>query len=513
MLKVDGSLDHIPARRGHVVVLYESINQPQVNIPGYGVAPTGAFILGTQNDRGAFTVFVYLHQPQTSAVLIYVSEPRSLGAEQLRREELEAIQFLESMGFMVDDVQFAQLSPAQQEAVIERVPLFWPPARGVVSGRRVEGHQLLGSAPGSERAAPALGPVVTGRPEGPDPASRPSGDEAAAGPSSPGPVGGLGPMSSGPCGASGPLLDIPPPLTLSGAQVTAPLGRGLAAATSGEHPRPTVELEAHRAEALARIGRLLGTFGLLLAVAGSSARCASSPEVGERVQQLEVDLGNQELARTEWAEALKHYQVVLEANAKHGAANRGAGLAYFGLGRYEQAEAHLRRAVASDPKWSEPKNELAVLLIETDRCEEARTLLVQVLDDIFYPTHHFAEHNLARAEACSGNPEAAVARLERLTERRPKFCRAYLTASELAEAARLREATVEACESFRENCELDEEIGPKIAPHLSAACHLRRGRAYLALGDVESARSAFQRCVGADSTGSTCRDALGLLPP
>ncbi|MEL6186957.1 MAG: tetratricopeptide repeat protein, partial [Myxococcota bacterium] len=161
----------------------------------------------------------------------------------------------------------------------------------------------------------------------------------------------------------------------------------------------------------------------------------------------------------------------------------------------------------------EPKNELAVILVERRACDEAQTLLAAVLDDVFYPTRHFAEHNLARAEACSGNVEAAVERLTSLTSKRPKFCLAYLTASEVASRAQLHEETVEACESFRENCERDAEIGTKIPDALKATCDLRKGRAYMALGDVESARTAFERCRSAEKTRAACHDALELLPP
>lgn len=127
MLRVDPTLNHIPARREHVVSLYESINQPLVNIPTHGTAPTGAYLLGTRNDHGYYTVFVYLHQPETRAVIIYVSEPRSLTADQFRIEEAEAVRFVESMGFMVDSVPFRQLAVAEQDAVMGRVPIFRPP--------------------------------------------------------------------------------------------------------------------------------------------------------------------------------------------------------------------------------------------------------------------------------------------------------------------------------------------------------------------------------------------------
>ena len=128
MLKVDSSLNHIPAGRNHVIGLHESINKPLVNIPNYGAAPTGAFVLGTRNDQGAYTVFVYLHQSDTRAVVVYVSEPRHLTHEQYRIEEAEALRFVESMGFMVDNLHFPTLAPPEQETVMDaHSALFRPP--------------------------------------------------------------------------------------------------------------------------------------------------------------------------------------------------------------------------------------------------------------------------------------------------------------------------------------------------------------------------------------------------
>ena len=284
MLKVDGSLDHIPAKRAHVVSLHESINQPLVNIPGYGAAPTGAFILGTRNDRGVFTVFVYLYQPQTRAVLIYVSEPRSLTAEQLGMEEKEAVRFVESMGFMVDDVGFQRLSTEEQRGVIERVRLFRP----------------LGSAARNGDGVAQLGGVVAGRP----------GSSAN---------GARMPLSGVAMGA--PDRGSPPPLDLELeehpektplAEAAPAFGRGLSLkprsspASSADLGHVTAERPASadpvrgRPEAakpaepsperLARLGRLLGTFVLLLGLALGSTACATT-QVRSREAEAELDLG------------------------------------------------------------------------------------------------------------------------------------------------------------------------------------------------------------------------------
>lgn len=469
MLKVDPSLNHIPARREHVVALYESINQPLVNIPGHGTAPTYAFILGTRNDQGRLTVFVYLHQQKTGAVVVYVCEPRGLSREQYRAEEAEAVRFVESMGFLVDNVHFPTLPPHEQDAVVQRTPLFRPPAAPSGAG-------LTSGSPGFD------------------------GDAL---------FGGLGEAESEVfrrAGVSNPPPGMPPDI-VPGSPESAP---------PGTPPPPAVAPPAEplAPEVKARIGRLLGLFSGLLAL-GLSSACATTQDGPEDRRNIEshVDLGNQQLARGMWPDAVRTFMSVLEEDETHRDALRGMGMAYMNLDRLEEAERFYRKAIEVDPKWSIPKNELAIVLMETGNCGEAEALLEQVLKDIFYPTPEFAEHNLARAQACQGNVEAAMKRLENLVLKRPKFCLGYLTLAQIALDAKAHETTVQACDDFVANCEEDEQIKAQIQPEHSAKCYLNKGMAYAAMGDVESARASFERCNSRGPAGRECQRSLELLPP
>lgn len=530
MLKVDPTLDHIPAKRGHVMSLFESINQPVVNIPNQGTAPTGAFILGTRNDRGEFAVFVYLFQPETRAVLVYRSDPRALDAEQFPREEAEAVRFVESMGFMIDDVGFKGLDPAEQESVMARTPLFRPLGRGdarfgavggVVAGR-TQGPSS-GSWPAEGSVSNRPGSIPWNAPLQPEPSRRtgsvPGSDALESFSSNTGSIvsGGTGSLAGTGSIVTGTGNIVPASGSIvpmgTGSVGSSPpaLGRGLS--LPGSDPGATPERRRPTADALAKVGRLLGTFGFVGLMLSMPTGCATTDPGPSRSQEAQLDLGGRALADGRWADALRHFQTVLEEREEDQHAQRGAGLAYWQLDRLDQAEAHLRRAVEADPKWSEPKNDLAVILIDQGSCEEAQRLLEAVLDDVFYPTKHFAEHNLARAEACAGDVDAAVGRLAALTEQRPKFCLAYLTGSEIALNSGRFEAAVEACEGFDESCARDPELKEKIPDSLRATCDLRKGQAYTALGDVESARTALRRCTQAADTRSACRDALALLPP
>lgn len=534
MLKVDPTLDHVPAKREHVIALFESINQPLVNIPRFGTAPTGAFILGTRNDAGHYTAFVYLYQSETKAVVVYVSEPRQLTTEQYRAEEAESVRFVESMGFMIDNVHFPTLAPPEQEAVMGRIPMFRPP------GPTVDLYDEA-AATGDQPAADPFGStdqqldaIFGGLSASDNDVFRQAGFDSSfsSPPSSPPPVPPPAPSSGLPSGlpsgfvahgASGlpqntnpgmPPMGTPsspPPAPTSSPSITRGSPVPSSQPRSGPHSGGAQPLDA---AALERIGKLLGMFAWLVVAAVVFAACRTTTQpASDRALTAQLDIANQHLSQAQFADAIRSFENVLEMDAEHRDALRGIALAYMNLNRFEEAETFYRRAIAVDDSWSMPKNELAVVLIQTGRCAEAETLLEAVLKDIFYPTPEFAEHNLARSRACQGDIDGAVQRLENLVLKRPHFCLGYLTLADLAANAKKHETTISACDDFAHNCEQHEQIKEQVSPEQSDLCYLKKGLAYAELGDLESARSSFMRCQSKGQLGRECKKSLEMLPP
>jgi hypothetical protein len=123
----DPSILHIPATRERVVALVESINQPQVSIPGKEPQAVQGFLCGLRNPNGTFSIFVSLYLAKTQENVVYVSDRPEVSVEQYRDVEVEGLHFLESMGFMLDNLNFRNLAHAQQVETLKRVPLFQPP--------------------------------------------------------------------------------------------------------------------------------------------------------------------------------------------------------------------------------------------------------------------------------------------------------------------------------------------------------------------------------------------------
>lgn len=525
MLKVDSSLNHIPAGVNHVIGLHESINQPLVNIPNYGTAPTGAYVMGTRNDQGAYTVFVYLHQAETRAVIIYVSEPRHLTHEQYRVEEAEALRFVESMGFMVDNLHFPTLAPPEQQSVMSRIPLFRPPPQtvdlyDVQEERPLSPPAIFGGLSPQDSALFRNPPPV--QPNVASAASPYAGHAHVPSQHVPSQVGSqVGPPVLGtPEQPPHPTTNAMPYRQgniVDGRRATGSTDVVSATPLSGQSSsRPAVS--QRDPEALKRLGRLLGTFIWLVAAVAGPAACKSSggannPAASPRLT-AQVDLGNQQLAQGRWPDAIKAFEKALDSDEDNFDALRGSALAYLRLGRLDEAERLYLRSLEVNPQASLSRNELAVVFLEQGRCQEAVPLLEKVLEDIFYPTPEFAEHNLARAYACLGQVSDALDRLDKVVTKRPYFCLGYLTLSRLASDARpIRpDVIIRACDDFAHYCEQNDKIRDQVLPQQSALCYLRKGLAYAELGDVESARSAFQRCQSLGDAGRECTKSLELLP-
>ncbi len=138
----DPSIAWVQAGPDQVVAVTESINQPQVSIPGKAPQQVSGHLCGIRNANGTFSIYVALHLPKSGENVVYVHDKRQLTVDEYRDVEIEGLQFLESMGFMLDNLNFRNLSPAVQTDTLKRVPLFSPP--------RPPGDS---SAPGSPRSA------------------------------------------------------------------------------------------------------------------------------------------------------------------------------------------------------------------------------------------------------------------------------------------------------------------------------------------------------------------------
>lgn len=127
MFRPEESITHVPVTREQVVAVVESINQPQVSIPGKAPQQVAGWLVGIRNANGTFSIFVGLHLNKTGENVIYLHDNRHIAVEAYRDLEVEGLHFLESMGFMLDNLNFRNLAAPAQDETMKRIPLFHPP--------------------------------------------------------------------------------------------------------------------------------------------------------------------------------------------------------------------------------------------------------------------------------------------------------------------------------------------------------------------------------------------------
>lgn len=107
-----------------VVAVIESINAPNIAIPDVGTEPTKAYLVGVANPSGSYSIYCYLIFTESNRPTIYVSNPPEVSFEQYGNLEADAIQFAESMGFMLDNMNFRAQPADVQARLVADLPFF-----------------------------------------------------------------------------------------------------------------------------------------------------------------------------------------------------------------------------------------------------------------------------------------------------------------------------------------------------------------------------------------------------
>ncbi|HYX91162.1 MAG TPA: social motility and stimulation tgl protein [Myxococcaceae bacterium] len=132
MFAFDERLKGLPASRNQVLALHQSINAPHVAIPGRRAGPAQAFIVGLRRATGV-GVFVYLYLSGTQECAVYVPDGHGVPGEDFSAEESDALAFVESMGFIMDNLNFTTLPQEEQDRLLRTVPAFLKDPRQALS--------------------------------------------------------------------------------------------------------------------------------------------------------------------------------------------------------------------------------------------------------------------------------------------------------------------------------------------------------------------------------------------
>jgi type IV pilus assembly protein PilF len=125
MLQEDPKRTHVPAEPHRIAALYLATNQPLVQPTGRTAQAAQGAVVAVR-EGAVFHVMVALTLAESGENVIYTAPP----VDQLEVQQTleEALNFAESMGFILDGTGWANLDDAHRAELLERTPAFWPPA-------------------------------------------------------------------------------------------------------------------------------------------------------------------------------------------------------------------------------------------------------------------------------------------------------------------------------------------------------------------------------------------------
>src|SRR5213594_3602637 len=97
------------------------------------------------------------------------------------------------------------------------------------------------------------------------------------------------------------------------------------------------------------------------------------------------------------------------------------GWTYHFQGKLDEAIAECKKAIAIDPDFGNPYNDIGAYLIEKNRHEEAIPWLMKAASASRYDNHHFAHYNLGRAYISQDMFNKAKEEFERALKIRPDY--------------------------------------------------------------------------------------------
>ncbi len=130
-LREEAGRDYLDTAPSLVVALLLSSNQPQVQARGRAAEAAQAAVVGLQRHDGSCEVAVALRLVGSGEQVIFASEPMAPASVPGALEH--AMQFAESMGFLLDDTGWSRLSEAQREPLFARTNIFHPPREAAAS--------------------------------------------------------------------------------------------------------------------------------------------------------------------------------------------------------------------------------------------------------------------------------------------------------------------------------------------------------------------------------------------
>lgn len=160
---------------------------------------------------------------------------------------------------------------------------------------------------------------------------------------------------------------------------------------------------------------------ILILALFSLVSCATGASKKEKAE-LHLQLGVSYFDQGNFPLALRELLAAEELDSSNPVVQNNLGLTYFMRERPDLAESHLRKAVDLKKDYSEARNNLARVLIEENKYEEAEKELNVVLADLTYPNFEKAYINLGLARFNRKQYDGARLAFQRAVDAKKDSC-------------------------------------------------------------------------------------------
>jgi Tfp pilus assembly protein PilF len=243
--------------------------------------------------------------------------------------------------------------------------------------------------------------------------------------------------------------------------------------------------------------RVLELFIVLFLVGGCAQRSA---QLKTRAN-LHLELGISHLAQGDYPAALTELNQAEELDPKNPVVQNNLGLAYMVRNRPKEAEQHFRKSLELDPHYTDARANLARLLIDNKKYDEALSELSQVENDLTYPSPEKGLSLIGMVYFNKGKYKRAEEYFGRAMNVRRDNCvtsnfygRTLLEEKKLDEAVGILDLAVENCRSSK----FEEPL------FFSAM-------AYYSLGDKEKSKARAQELMTEYPLSKYANKAKGLM--
>ncbi len=180
--------------------------------------------------------------------------------------------------------------------------------------------------------------------------------------------------------------------------------------------------------------------------------CATNSRENKERAALHMDIGTGFLAQGQYPQAMSELLNAEQLDPSNPRILNNLGIAFYVRGRLKQAEGKFRRAIKVEPKFSDAKNNLARVLLDQRRFNEAIRLLQEVEGDLTYTNPEKTLSTLGMAYFEMGQFAKAESYLSRSLEMRRENCttanyygRTLYEVKKVKQAARVLDQAIDYC--------------------------------------------------------------------